>query len=62
MGRLKVKPGKARKPRRFVHIGELPEGATFAPHPMGGIIVIAPDHEPVWWRVDGTKVTVKIVD
>jgi hypothetical protein len=48
--------------RKVVFIGELPEGADVIAHPEGGIIVAHPDHQPVWWKTDGTKTTIKIVD
>jgi hypothetical protein len=48
--------------RKFVHMGELPDGYTPVAHPDGGIIIVHPDHEPVWWKPDGTKTTIKIVD
>lgn len=51
---------KQGRPRKFVNIGELPEGATPIVHPEGGIIVVHPDHEPVWHRPDGTKRIIKL--
>jgi hypothetical protein len=63
MGSLarKVQRAAARKrrPRKFVYIGELPDGATPHPHPQGGIIIAHPDHEPVWHKPDGTKEVMK---
>lgn len=63
MGSLSRKVQRAasrkRRPRKFVHIGELPEGAHVFPHPQGGIIVAHPDHPPVWHRPDGTREVIK---
>lgn len=64
MGSLarKVQRAAARKrrPRRFVDIGDLPEGARPIPHPQGGIIIVHPDHKPVWHRPDGTRQIMEI--
>jgi hypothetical protein len=64
MGSLSRKVQRAaarkRRPRKFVYIGELPDGDRYIiPHPQGGIIVVHPDHPPVWHRPDGTKQTIK---
>lgn len=49
----------ARRKRRAVYVGEVPDGFRPYPHPEGGIIIAHPDHPPVWIKPDGTREEIK---